>query len=323
MTFLKTIACVVALLAGTSLALAETPSAGKIRLGIGAVKIVQSLKTQLNQTSQGQLVTRAAETIDGQLMDALQNTRKFEIIARSDLDELIREQGLPGGVITDAADPKAAAPAKIKGLEYLVITSIDDFVDVDQSTYSPEMQMAVSRRTLKLSSVVKIYNTSTGVLLESMVVPSMVETKGTVRVTPGDTSRNPKAIDDGVYVELVNQLAQRVAMRVTDTLFPAKVITVTGDLVTLNRGAGTAINRGELWEVFATGTELKDPDTGEVLGKEEIKVGEVVVVDVTPKFSKAQVYGENRGIAPGMILRQKLQMPAQPGQQPAAAPAAK
>jgi hypothetical protein len=60
-----------------------------------------------------------------------------------------------------------------------------------------------------------------------------------------------------------------------------------------------------------------------VLGKEEIKIGEVIIVDVTPKFSKAQVYGENRGIAPGMILRQKLQMPVPPGQQPAAAPAAK
>jgi hypothetical protein len=153
-----------------------------------------------------------------------------------------------------------------------------------------------------------------------MSVPAQVESGGTVRVTPGDNVKNPKAVDDSVYTELVNQMSQRVAMRITDFLFPAKVIGVSGNQVTLNRGAGTAINRGELWEVFAVGNELKDPDTGEVLGKEEVKIGEVVITEVLPKFSKAAIYGENRGISNGMILRQKLQMPQQPGQ-PAPQPA--
>jgi curli biogenesis system outer membrane secretion channel CsgG len=314
--YLLTLVCALTML--ISSAVAQDVPQGKIRIGIGAVKIVQSLKQQLNQNGQGPAVTRAAETIDAQLMDALQNTRKFEIVARSDLDEMIREQGLPAGVVTDTADTKAAVPAKIKGVEYLVLVTIDDFTDLEQSIYSQEMQMAVSRRTVRMSSVVRIYNTTTGVLLESMSIPSQVESSGTTRVTASDSVKNSKAQDDSAYTELVNQLSQRVAMRVTDIIFPGKVIAVTGGYVTLNRGAGTSINRGELWEVFAAGAELKDPDTGEVLGKEEVKLGEVIISEVLPKFSKAQIYGENRGIAPGMVIRQKLQpqqMPAgQPGQ---------
>ena len=300
---------------------AEDAPQGKMRIGLGAVKVLPSLKQSAAANGQLDMVNRASETVEAQMMDALQNTRKFEIVARNDLDELIKEQGLPAGTITDPADPKSAMAARIKGVEYLVLTTIDDFVDVEQSTASQEMQMAVSRRTLRMSAVVRIYNSSTGVLLESMSVPVQVEGGGATRMTPGDAMRNPKAQDDSAYVELVNQLSMRCAQRTTDILFPAKVVTVTGDAVVINRGAGTMINRGEVWEVFATGKELRDPDTGEVLGKEESKMGEIVIMDVLPKASRAQTVGENRGVAPGQIARQKLQMP-QAQQAPQGAPPA-
>lgn len=299
----------------------EDAPQGKMRIGLGAVKVLPSLKQSLTANGQLDLVNRASETIEAQMMDALQNTRKFEIIARHDLDELIKEQGLPPGAVTDASDSKSAIAGRIKGVEYLILTTIDDFVDVEQSTASQEMQMAMSRRTVRMSAVVRIYNSSTGVLVESMSVPVQVEGGGTTRITPGDAMRNPKAQDDSVYVELVNQLSTRCAQRITDILFPAKVVTVTGDSVVINRGAGTMINRSEVWEVFATGKELRDPDTSEVLGKEETKMGEIVIMDVLPKASRAQIVGENRGVAPGQIARQKLQMPQPQQAPPSAAPA--
>jgi hypothetical protein len=54
--------------------------------------------------------------------------------------------------------------------------------------------------------------------------------------------------------------------------------------------------------VFAVGKELIDPDTQEVLGKEEVEIGKVRITDVLPKFSKASIL-EDRGIAEGAILR--------------------
>lgn len=302
------IVLLVGILCATTAFAAETTQPAKMRLGIGAVKIVNTLKQQMTSNGQGPAIVRAAETIDGQMMDALQNTRKFEIIARTDLEELLREQSIAKGSIIDPADAKAATPGKVRGIEYLVLTTIDDFVDVDQSTYSQEMQMAASRRVLRMSAVVKVYNTSTGTLLESMMVPAQLEITGTMRSAPGDAVRNAKATDDSIYTELVNQLAGRMAQRVTDIIYPAKVLSILGDTVTMNRGAGTSINRGEVWEVFAQGAELTDPDTGELLGHQESKMGEVVINEVTPKFSKAVIQSPNQGIAAGMIARQKLQI---------------
>ena len=303
------IACV--MMVGVTAMSQEAPQ-GKMRIGLGDVKVLPSLKQTLAANGQLDQVNRLAETVEAQLMDALQNTRKFEIVARHDLDQLIKEQGLPAGAITDPSDPKSALAGKIKGVEYLVLPTIDDFVDVEQSTASQEMQMAMSRRVVRMSAVIRIYNSSTGVLLESMSVPVQVENTGATRMTPGDAVKNPKAQDDSVYVDLINQLSMRCAQRITDILFPARIVAVTGDSVTINRGAGTMINRNEVWEVFATGKDLRDPDTGEVLGKEETKMGEIVIVDVLPKASRAQIAGENRGIAPGQIARQKLQMPQMP-----------
>ena len=126
-------------------------------------------------------------------MDALQNTRKFEIVARQDLDELLKEQGLRPGVILDSADTKSAVPAKIKGLQYLVLTTIDDFVDTEQSLYSQDMGMAVNKRTLRMSAIVRIYDTTTGRADGEHGRAGTARTTGTVRAAAGEAGQNPKA----------------------------------------------------------------------------------------------------------------------------------
>jgi curli biogenesis system outer membrane secretion channel CsgG len=284
----------------TTAALAQDAPQGKTRLAIGPVKILPSLYQLLKQNGQETQIRRIAETIDSQLTDALHNTRKFELVARSDLAELQTEQRL--------ADPTTRAVA-VPNADNLALITIDDFVDQETSTAAPQMNLVAGERHLRMSCIVKIYNARTGILLESMAVPVQSVAKGVVRVLPGDNAGNPKAVDDSAYVELVNQMSQRVAQRITDTIYPAKILAIIGDTITINRGSGTLVDRGQVWEVFTPGREIKDPDTGEILGREETKMGEIVITEVEPRLSKAQAYGENRGIAPGNVARIKLQMP--------------
>jgi hypothetical protein len=85
-------------------------------------------------------------------------------------------------------------------------------------------------------------------------------------------------------------------------IFPVKVIAKSDKTVTVNRGEGTGVAVDQVWRVFAVGKELIDPDTQEVLGKEEVEVGKVRITDVLPKLSKATVV-DDRGIAVGSVLR--------------------
>lgn len=276
-----------------------TTAPSRIRTGVAAVQILPALQEQLEQADQAAAARRIAQTLDSQLINALQNTRKFQIIARSDLDVILQDQA------RTAPDRAPITPLA----DYLILTTLDDFVDVADSTYSPQMNIGMARRTLRISAVVKIYDARTGELAESLSVPVQIVNAGPSRILPTDQQKNHKAQDDSVYLEAANLLASRAAAQITDALFPARVIAVTGDTVTINRGAGTLPQINELWEVFAAGQLLKDPDTGEILGREETKVGEVVITDIQPRFIKARIYGDNRGIAPGNITRVKLISP--------------
>jgi len=97
-------------------------------------------------------------------------------------------------------------------------------------------------------------------------------------------------------------MAEKIAHRVTDVIFPAKVVAIEGKQVTVNRGDSTGIATGQIWNVFALGQELIDPDTKESLGRQETLVGKVKITSVLPKASNAETL-QDSGIMAGSILR--------------------
>jgi len=48
------------------------------------------------------------------------------------------------------------------------------------------------------------------------------------------------------------------------------------------------VKLGQIWTVFALGEVIKDPDTGENLGRNEAEIGTIKITRVTAKLS----YGE-------------------------------
>jgi hypothetical protein len=97
-------------------------------------------------------------------------------------------------------------------------------------------------------------------------------------------------------------MAEKIAVRVVDVIFPARVLAINSPQVTINRGDGTGIKANDLWEVFALGEELIDPDTGVSYGRDEIMVGKVRITRVRPQFSTAEIL-DDVGIQRGAVLR--------------------
>ena len=75
-----------------------------------------------------------------------------------------------------------------------------------------------------------------------------------------------------------------------------------------NRGAGTDVEVGDEYNVYALGEEMVDPDTGEKLGSEEVLVGKMTVVEVSPKFSKGRL-SEDNGVEKGQLARVSKKAP--------------
>jgi curli biogenesis system outer membrane secretion channel CsgG len=271
----------------------------KASIAISSIKATPALVASIKSPDKKTELDRIVESLDGQLVDRVNATRKFDVVGRSDLNEVIKEQdlGASGNV-----DPKTAARLnKLTGAKYLMVATIDDYQDyVEHATFEGTGRTA-TKRVFRLSIVGKVYDSTTGKLLESANFQTgndefkQIQAENSFSVKDGELS-------DEMMVAVARTLAERVAVHVADVVFPAKVIARRDTQVTINRGEGAGVAVGDVFNVFALGEEMIDPDTKESLGRDEVKVGTVRITEVDPKFSKAEVV-EDAGINTGALLR--------------------
>jgi hypothetical protein len=273
--------------------------ADKDTLGIAPVKpgaaLVESVKKDGRQNQMEQVV----QALDGQLIDSISGTRKFQVVSRSDLKDVITEQEFANSGNVDTSDKSAAKQGKMSGAKYILVTTLDGFKDFAETSTVGETGQTATIRVLNLAATMKFYESTSGKLLESKSLKSRKDAR---QVSLKRGSENA-ALSDELLVDVAHDLAQQIANRVADVVFPAKVISKVDKQITINRGDGTGIAKGQVWSVFAVGKELKDPDTGEVLGKEEVEVGKIRIASVLPKVSTGVIEGEDAGIAEGAIVR--------------------
>lgn len=271
-------------------------------LGVLDVSAAKSLKATADKTHQTDALNRLTESLNEQLLVAFHNTKKFEVVSRGpDMANLIKESNLPKGLILD--DDGRGLGGKIKGLDNALSVVVTDFADQQEGVNIEGLGQRVGRRSVQATAIFKIYDATTGALVQAVRVPVIQDSKGVKRVVRnGDNNGAP---DDAIVGAVAEELATRGATQVLTILYPVRVIDVDNDEVTLNRGEGTEVAQGQSWDVFAVGEWLVDPDTGAKLRRKEVRVGEIVVTAIQPTTSVAKIVGENRGIAAGAVARPK------------------
>lgn len=292
----RRLAAVAVAVAATGSALAQEATKHRLRVQqVGVTSSVQGATTG----SAGASLRQVVEAADSQLLNAVEQTRKFEMVPR-DPNAVIREQDFARSGNVSTLDAKAAKPFQMAGVSHIATVMIDNYQDV-----TSRMELGGSlgatqgeRRVIQLQAVVSVIDATKATVLRSTNV--RLERAQTNEVLAGSTvdGRTTDAL-----VGLVSRdLARAAANAITDMLYPAKVVGYTMGSITFNRTAGSGAAKGQYWQAYATGEEMTDPDTGESLGREEVPVGWVVVTDAGDRFSKAEAIVDN-GIDRGTILR--------------------
>lgn len=270
----------------------------KSTLAVSSIKPTASLSASVSADKKLKL-NRITESLDSQLIDRINATRKFDVVGRSDLGDVIKEQDLGASGNVDAKT--AAKAGKLTGAKYLLVATVDDFQDyVEKATFEGTGR-AATKRVFRFSIVGKIYDSTTGKLLESANFQTGNDAFKQIQQERNYTVKDGE-LSDEMMVAVSRSMAEKIANRVTDVIFPAKVLIKRDTQVTINRGEGAGVAVGDLFNVFALGDEMIDPDTKESLGREEVKVGKVKISEVNPKFSKAEAL-EDTGITSGAVLR--------------------
>ena len=204
---------------------------------------------------------------------AVSKTRKFKLMERGGLDKLLEERGLSLAGITEGIDSLGG----FGGVDYLL------YGRVTQVGLESKNQLLFSQCEATLGLDVRTVDVGTGEIRFSESV------RLSRNVATGDGGANAcRGLAISSVEELSIDAAEMVARKLTISLFPIKIANVAGGQAFLNYGE-PLLRKGDYLRVVRVGEGFVDPDSGEVLGAEEVEAGILLVADARPRYSIADI----------------------------------
>lgn len=269
-------------------ALAARPSIAVLPFSMDRNVVITTGRTLISGTVEDQ-----SSLLTNELIHQLVATRKFDVLERTRVDDLIREKELQESDF--AAPDEAAKIARLLGADYFVLGRIDDFDMKVERKSIPYSSQTYQQHEAEIDLYLRVVDARSG----RIVAAEKFESEARVREV-----KDKKTPNVGKLV--VSQAAQDMVSRITNTVFPVKVARVEGRTLYLNRGADGNLKVGDLIAVYSQGQAIVDSDTGETLGQTESQVAEARVTAVEARFTKAELASE-AAVAEGMLVRKQAQ----------------
>ena len=267
---IKSLLCPAAITAAALLTPAQA-IAEKPRLAIQDITATPAVMNNAVSQGQANVLQQILQGADTQLMDTINRTKRFDIVARSKIKAILKEQEIADSGDVNPADPQTARAFMMAGAKYVATVTVDNYQDivekmVIQGGFGAEEH---ERRTIQLQAVLQIFDTTTAVMLESASITLSESDTNSIMGGARETGNATNALIGG----MTKTFAAKAANVIMNRLAPAKIIGYTMGNITFNRAEGTGVEVGQYWQVFHPGEEMIDPDTGESLGAEEIPLG--------------------------------------------------
>ncbi len=214
-----------------------------------------------------------ASSWNSSLEEDLVQSRRFAIVDRTYSNETNKE--LAHYMDQGFNVSELARLGQKIGTDYLIVGEIKKYNVTDKSVNNPLDDSKISR--------------------------SSINTEISLRVIDVATSQIKFAKS---YASSKNAVSD-----IINAIYPIFILSVHDNFVTIGSG-GSSLKLGERFRVMGLGDELKDPYTGESLGKQESYIGEIEITDVQFKTSQAKVLkGQDKiaqRLSSGLIIRPLL-----------------
>lgn len=263
----------------------------------GAPKIVVALPRTLASTYPvGDATVASAEVahaVRAQLTDILTQTKRFVVLDREFGPEMQSEIDHINSGNVRVQD--AARLGQQLATDLILIPTVERF---EYPRHVRKLRMS-DRELVSYSGsgrvTLRLLNAATG----EVVMSSSFEHK----LADAEPSTMPRVIDGkSMVAQMLASLSGQIGTAIVTEIFPVTVVALNGDQAVLSQGGGT-LQTGQRWEAMSLGEELKDPQTGRSLGRNEMPIGVVRIDRVSGKMSYATFEGGEP----------KLNMPFKPG----------
>jgi curli biogenesis system outer membrane secretion channel CsgG len=242
-------------------------AAEKATLVMGTIRVNPSART--TGMAKGHI-----KRLSDELLVKLQNTNRFVLMERAEVDQLIDEKAFEavaaGGDIGDRL-------REFEGADYLIHGELTNFyLDVKKSNvpYLDRTETTVNRVA---DGVFRIADVHSGRMLSAEKV--------SIREKVDDYEDANQIVGD-----LIDGFTTRSVAAIVSRLYPIKVLAMGQDgILYLNRGADGNVVQGDRFNLMRPGDEMIDPDTGRSFGRAETNVGLIEVVDVEATRARARI----------------------------------
>jgi curli biogenesis system outer membrane secretion channel CsgG len=240
------------------------------------------------------------ETFQTMLETALVKTNKFEIIERSRLDDVLGERALGMAGITD----QNAGLSGVQGVDYLIYGSITKLGETKKQTNFLIAGLNKNDKVYEMGVDLRLVDVSTGKIVRAENVDLDSKSGGsfTLGGLAGYGALGTSSSEGDPLGDIQRMTAIEVAGVVTLTISPIKVMAAQSDgTIVLNYGE-VVLQDEDYLRLFEIGEGFADPDTGEILGAEEIEIGIIQVTKALPKYTKTKLVSGSEPVV-GMLAR--------------------
>lgn len=244
------------------------------------------------------------------LVKKLLDTGKFIVLEREAMEALLQEQAIK------EENTGQSSKGKIVPAQFLVKGALTDWemnskgggggIRIGGSSGGVSLGGKVTEA--KVGMNVRMFNVDTSELLASESASKSVKAAGFnvggwVNSVGADFGAFEKSPLGEATTKAIDQAVDLILKKLGSQPWSCLVADFSDNEVTLNAGQETGVQPGDTFEVYKVTKVIKDPDTGEILGKKTAKIGTIKVTSVEKKFSIASVV-EGTGFEPGCIVRE-------------------
>jgi len=260
MNFLKKKILFISILVGLTMSSIVTAASGKPVIGIGEITSTVGGNPASFQTM---------------LETAISQTNKFDLIERSRMDDILGEQALSAGGIVQGGSGQIGG---LGGVDYLIYGSITK-LGKDSNAVAIGGIVGGGQKAV-MSVDVRVVDATTGSIRISKTVEDSAKT-GSAFAMEGLAIGGEQADPLG---DVQRKTAETVAAMIAMEIFPLKIINVSKGQAYVNYGP-PSVKKGRFYKVVELGEGFMDPDTGEMLGQDELYIGAIEITDAKSKYS--------------------------------------
>ncbi|MEQ6308664.1 CsgG/HfaB family protein [Delftia acidovorans] len=255
----------------------------KIKVVVGPVRFEQA---SLPMGDRSVSAAEVGATLRQRISDALVQTGRFAVLDREFSPEIEQELAIIATGQAPSAELAKLSQAASADLVWSARVSSFAYNRHARQLKTSDRQLVSYSGGWALSQ--KLVNVATRHVTASDSLRGSVPSTAPTTLGAGvDGNKVMTDMSDALVAGVVSSILQRT--------FPLTVVARDGESVVLSQG-GQAVKEGARYQVVAMGKEMKDPQTGQSLGRLESPCCELVVDRVTPNLS----YGHLENMRGGM-----------------------